>query len=447
MSGISRRTFAKTTIAAAVATAASSQRVFGANERVRVGFIGLGNRGDQVLSGFLAQQDCEVVALCDLHEPYREYAAGRIGTRPEQFTDYRKLLDRNDIDAVVVATPDHWHALQMIHACQAGKDVYVEKPASLYVNEGRAMVKAARENHRIAQVGIQRLSSEHCRVAAELIRDGAIGKVTVVRCFHVQNEWPKGIGNPPDEEPPQDFDWDAWTGPARKRKYNKNRTFYRFRWFSDFSGGQLTNMGVHYLAQIHRSLGVDAPLAVMAMGGKFANFDNRDIPDTMEVVWHYPSDTLVMFTQINANGASPSGQPCEIEFRGTKGTMYFSTHGFEIVPDKLAPNEFAVRSPIGRHLEKWRVGEAAVIEPQKAAGVVRDADHARTFLDSVKTRQLPPCDIEYGHRCTSAALIANIAHRTKSFLEWDASTERFTNNESANQWLRSQYRKPYELPE
>ena len=409
MTHMTRRDFSKASLVAAVstmATAASADRVFGANERIRLGFVGIGNRGDQVLSGFLQHRDCEIAAVCDLHQPYREYAASRIEGRPEQFSDYRKMLERKDLDAVVIATPDHWHALQMIHACQAGKDVYVEKPVSVFVNEGRAMVKAARENNRIVQVGIQRLSSDYCREAAELVRNGAIGKVTVVRCFHVQNEFPKGIGNPPDEDPPEGFDWDAWTGPAKKRKYNKNRTFYRFRWFYDFSGGQVTNFGVHYLAQIHRSLGVDAPVAVMAMGGKFANYDNREVPDTMEVVWQYPGDTLVTFSQFNATGASPTGRPCEIEFRGTKGTMYFSTSGYEIVPENITPNEFAARSPIDREREKgWRNG------------------------------------------CTSAALIANIAHRTKSFLEWDAKAERFTNNESANKWLRSDYRKPYELPE
>ncbi len=447
MSRISRRVFHKSTLAAA-ATAASADRVFGANDRIRLGCIGIGNRGDQVLSAFLQHRDCEVVAVCDIHQPYREYAASRIEGQPEQFSDYRRLLDRKDLDGVIIATPDHWHALQMIHACQAGKDVYVEKPVSTFVNEGRAMVKAARENNRITQVGIQRLSSDFCREAAELVRNGAIGKVTVVRCFHVQNEWPLGIGNPPDGDPPEGFDWDAWVGPAKKRPYNKNRTFYRFRWFYDFSGGQLTNFGVHYLAQIHRSLGVDAPLAVMAMGGKFANYDNREVPDTMEVVWHYPGDTLVTFSQFNATGASPTGRPCEIEFRGTKGTMYFSTSGYEIVPENITPKEFAARSPIDREREKgWRTGAAPQINSKKVEGTIRDSDHARTFLDCVKSRQTPPCDIEYGHRCTSAALIANIAHQTKSFLEWDAKTERFTNHEAANKLLRSSYRKPYELPE
>src|SRR3954449_9580375 len=159
------------------------------------------------------------------------------------------------------------------------------------------MVKAARKHKRIVQVGIQRTSSEFATQAAELVRGGAIGKVTVVRCFHVQNEWHKGIGNPPDEDPPKGFDWDAWCGPSPKPKYNRNRTFYRFRWFYDYSGGQLTNFGVHYLDVIHWALGHDAPLAVTAMGGKFAVQDNREVPDTLEVMWQYPGNTLVTFSQ------------------------------------------------------------------------------------------------------------------------------------------------------
>jgi predicted dehydrogenase len=299
-SQFTRREFTRTTLAAgtaSVATALCDARVYGANDRVRVGFIGLGNRGDQVLSAFLGHKDCEIVAICDIHSPYMDYAAERIGGTVERFHDYRKLLDRKDLDAVAVVTPDHWHALQMIHACQSGKDVYVEKPLSLCVAEGRAMVKAARTHNRVVQVGIQRTSSRFCIEAAEQVRNGAIGKVTAVRCFHVQNEWPKGIGTPPDEESPAGFDWDAWVGPAPMRKFNKNRAFYRFRWFYDYSGGQVTNFGVHYLAQIHRSLGVEAPRSVVAMGGKFGAYDNREVPDTMEVLWHYPGDTLVTFSQ------------------------------------------------------------------------------------------------------------------------------------------------------
>jgi predicted dehydrogenase len=447
MTRITRRKFATTAAAAGVATALSADRVFGANDRVRVGFIGLGNRGDQVLSAFLEHQDAEVAAICDLYQPYLDFASKKIGTTPQQFRDYRKLLERNDLDAVVVVTPDHWHALQTVDACQAGKDVYCEKPLSLCVAEGRAMVNAARRHKRIVQCGIQRLSSKMAAEAAEMVRSGGIGKVTVVRAFHVQNEWPKGIGRPADEDPPKDVDWDAWVGPAPMRKYNKNRTFYRFRWFTDYSGGQLTNFGVHYLAQIHRSLGVDAPRAVAAIGGKFADYDNREVPDTMEVMWHYPGDTLVTFSQFNATGAAPAGRPCEIEFRGTQGTLYFSLNGYEVVPESVTPNEFAARTPIDRTIERgWRTGAKPMIAAKKTEGKILDADHARNFLDCVKSRKEPNCDVEFGHRCTSAALVAGIAHRTKSLLTWDAKTETFADHAEANKLLSYEYRKPYQFP-
>ena len=269
----------------------------------------------------------------------------------------------------------------------------------------------------------------------------------MVRAFHVQNEWPMGIGRPADEEPPKGFDWDAWVGPAPMRKYNKNRTFYRFRWFHDYSGGQLTNFGVHYIAQIHRSLGVDAPLSVVAIGGKFADYDNREVPDTMEVVWHYPGDTLVTFSQFNATGAAPAGRPGELEFRGTKGTLYFHLNGYEVVPEVVTPNEFAARTPLDRSIEGgWRTGAKPMIEAKKVEGQILDADHSRNFLDCVKSRQTPSCDVEYGHRCTSAALIAGIAHKTRSFLDWDAKAETFSNNTAANALLSYQYRQPYKFP-
>lgn len=443
---MNRRTFAKTA-SVATATALSASRVMGANDRVRVGFIGLGNRGDQVLSAFLEHKDCEVAAVCDIYQPYVDFAAKKIGGNPKQYKNYRDLLANKELDAVVIVTPDHWHALQCVEACAAGKDVYVEKPLSLCVAEGRAMVRAARDHKRVVQCGIQRMSSPMCREAAEVVRSGALGKITVVRAFHVQNEWPKGIGTPPDGGEPEGFNWDAWTGPAPLKKYNKNKSFYRFRWFYDFSGGQLTNFGVHYLAQIHASLGVDAPKAVVALGGKFANYDNREVPDTMEVLWHYPNDTLVTFSQFNSTGAAPSGKPCEIEFRGTKGTMYFRTSGYEIVPEIVTPNEFAARTPLDRSIEKgWRTGAKAQIDAKVVAGSVKDADHARNFLDCVKSRKTPTCDVEYGHRCTTAALIANIAHRSKAYLEWDAKAERFSNSEAANAALTYEYRKPYKMP-
>jgi predicted dehydrogenase len=447
MARINRRDFQKQAAVAGLGTALASSRVLGANERIRLGFIGLGNRGDQVLDGFLEHKDCEVVAVCDLYAPYLDFASKKIGGEPKHYKDYQKILERKDIDAVVINTPDHWHALQTIHACQAGKDVYVEKPLSLCVDEGRKMVNAARKHERVTQCGIMRRSAPACKEAADLIRAGAIGHVTAVRAFHVQNEFPKGIGNPPNEAPPKDLDWETWLGPAPLVPYNKNRTFYRFRWFYDYSGGQLTNFGVHYIDQIQWALGQDAPLAVTAMGGKFAVTDNREVPDTLEVLWMYPGNTLVSFTQINTNAGAPNGKGGQIEFRGTKGTLYIQGDGYEIVPDLLPVNEFPARSPLNRDKDKlYRQGAKAEIEAKKQTGKDATPLHARDFLDCVKSRKRCHCDIETGHRSTSATIIGNIAHKTKSYLEWDAKAEQFTNLQSANKFLSYPYRAPYKLP-
>jgi predicted dehydrogenase len=448
MSQINRRGFTKQAALAGVSTALVSRRAWGANDRIRVGFIGVGNRGDQVLDAFLQQKDADVVALCDLSRPYLDFAAKKIGTNPQTYHDYRQVLERKDVDVVVVATPDHWHALQTIHACQAGKDVYVEKPLSLCVVEGRKMVEAARRHDRVVQVGTMRRSMPIFKEAAEIIRQGGIGHVTVARAFHVQNEWPKGIGNPPNEEPPPGFDWDAWLGPAPKVSYNKNRSFYRFRWFYDYSGGQLTNFGVHYLDMIHWALGQDTPLAVTALGGKFAVQDNREVPDTLEVVWQYPGNTLVTFTQINANGAALSSRSGQIEFRGTKGTLYLLRNGYEVVPELIKAGEFPALNPLDRAADRAYSRDAkAEIEPRKGASNGREETplHVRNFLDCVRSRQRCNCDVEIGHRDTTAALLGNIAHRTKTYLEWDGQREQFTNHPEVNRYLQYEYRKPYQL--
>jgi predicted dehydrogenase len=446
----SRRDFTKTLILAGASTALSTVRSADANNRVRLGFIGLGNRGDQVFDAFLKQPDMEVAAICDLSDAYMDHAAQKAGSSPRRFKDYRQLLEQKDLDAVVIATPDHWHALMTVHACLAGKDVYVEKPLSLCVAEGRRMVQAVREHNRVCQVGIHRRSVALCREAAEFVRNGGLGKVTAARAFHIQNEWPNGIGNPPDEAPPAGLDWEAWLGPAPKRSYNKNRTFYRFRWFYDYSGGQVTNFGVHYIDFIQWALGTDAPLRVMAMGGKPATMkDNREIPDTLEAVWQYPGATLVTFSQFNGNGGPWSLPGCELELRGTLGTLYLFGDGYEVLPDPISEDEFPARSPITRSKDaQYRKNAKPRIEAKKSRGTstADTAPHARNFLDCVKSRAKCNCDIEIGHRSTSATLLANIALKTNAILDWDPQDERFHYHSEANKLLSYQYRSPYKLP-
>jgi predicted dehydrogenase len=449
MNSWTRRDFTKTLVMAGATTALGAARAAGANERVRLGCIGLGNRGDQVLDAFLKHPETEVVGVCDLSQAYMDSAAKKAGTAPKQYKDYRQLLDQKDIDAVVIATPDHWHALQTVHACEAGKDVYVEKPLSLCVAEGRRMVEAVRKHNRVCQVGIHRRSVEICREAADFVRGGGLGKVTAARAFHIQNEWPNGIGNPPDGDPPPDFDWEAWLGPAPQRRYNKNRTFYRFRWFYDYSGGQVTNFGVHYIDFIQWALGADAPLSVMAMGGKPAGMqDNREIPDTLEAVWQYPGGTLVTFSQFNATGGTWSLPGCEVELRGTLGTLYLFGNGYDIVPDPISEDEIPARSPLTRAQDaRYRKDAQPKISARKARGnsTADTAPHAGNFLECVKSRAKCNCDIEIGHRSTSATLLANIAYKTRAVLDWDSQAERFQQHAEANKLLSYRYREPYKL--
>src|SRR5947209_18830936 len=227
MSHLTRRDFAR---GAALATAASYSKIQGANERVRLGYIGVGNRGDQVHDAFLETGGNETAAVCDLREDYMDFAIKKSRATPKKYKEYHDLLADKGVGAVVIATPDHWHALMMIDACNAGKDVYVEKPLCLTVAEGRKMVEAADRNKRVVQVGTQRRSAPSAKEAAEFVRSGGIGRITVAKAYHIQNEAPYGIGNPPDGEAPDAWQWDHWLGPAPKVPYNPNRAFYKFRW-------------------------------------------------------------------------------------------------------------------------------------------------------------------------------------------------------------------------
>ncbi|QEL20976.1 Gfo/Idh/MocA family protein [Limnoglobus roseus] len=438
-----RRTFG----AAVALTAAAYSRVLGANDKVRLGVIGVGNRGDQLLDAFTVNLDCEIVALCDVYEPYLPAANKKVGGAATVFKEYRKLLDEKSIDAAVIATPDHWHALQFVDACRAGKDVYVEKPLSLTIGEGRRMCQVAAETKRVTQVGLHRRSTPYVQEAVKMIRDGFIGQVTLAKSYMHRNETPMGIGNPADGDPPPGLDWDTWLGPAPKAAFNANKCLYKFRWFSNYSGGQLTNMGTHYLDIIQWALGQDAPKGVDCLGGKYAVTDNRDIPDTMEAVWEY-DNCLATFTQVNANGAAANLRGWNMEFRGTLGTMLISDgdQGYEIIPEKMRLEEIPALSPTAResNTRQGRAVKATQVHPAKK-GPSDTASHARNFLDCVKSRAVTNCPVEVGHRSTTATLLAKLALERKRYLAWDAKAERVTNDEDANKLLTYEYRNPWVL--
>ena len=461
-----RRDFiAKTTLAATGLSlglntiSANGLRASVPGDKIRVGFIGVGNRGTQLLRLFMTQADCEVAALCDLYEPYllRDYSkvdirytegflgkGGQIPKMGEKFrnnvtryNDYRKLLEDKTIDAVCIATPDHWHALQTIDAIKAGKDVYVEKPLTATIHEGRSMVNAQIEGKRVVAVGLNRRGNTVYQKLSKIMQTGKIGKLTVGRAAHINNMYPDGIGKLNPEAPPKDFNWDMWLGPRAFIPYKYNIAPYTFRWWSDYSS-QMGNWGVHYMDVIRWMMGEKAPVAVSAHGGKYVLADDSTIPDTLQVTFEFASGSLIMFSDYEANsgGMVPFG---EIEIRGTKGTVLAHEGAYKIVP--------ATRG----QFQTWD----NLIEAEEYENVNRALDDGssaeststliRNFLDCIKSRQTPLCSIEEGHRSTSFAHLANIALATKTRLLWDADKEQFINSSEANDLLHYEYRKPWKL--
>ncbi|WP_071597074.1 Gfo/Idh/MocA family protein [Niabella aurantiaca] len=436
----------------------SGRRIIGANDRVRTGFIGVGNRGTQLLHLFMEQPDCEVAALCDVYKPYttRSYARvdpryikamprqiPRMGERfpgpVKQFTDYRHVLDDKSIDAVCIATPDHWHALQTVEAIKAGKDVYVEKPLSKTIQEGRAMVNAGKNSKQVVTVGLNRRGAPTFQKLAKEIPEGKIGKVTFATCSHVSNMFPNGIGKMKPEDPPADFDWNQWLGPRAYRPYQYNIAPYMFRWWDDYAN-QLSNNGIHYLDLIRWLIGEEAPVAVSAHGGKYVLDDDRTIPDTMHVTYEFQSGVLVTATILEASTGKFEPQGF-LEFRGTKGTLYTGEDDYKMVPAQ--PGQF----------QTWK----SLMQPEEYAlgkddTLLTDGSYKnsafrliRNFLDCVKSRKEPWATLETGHRSTTMAHLGTIAMQTKKRLEWDAVNERFANSEEANKLLSYAYREPWKL--
>jgi len=445
----SRRTFLQRSAAAALG-APAFQRRLGANDRLRTGHIGVGNRGTQLLHGFMEEKDVEIAALCDVYKPFLErddskvdpgYVTGvagylrkmgeNFGHTVDRYDDFRRLLDRKDIDAVVIATPDHWHAIQMIMACDAGKDVYVEKPLSQTIVEGRRMVEAVRRSRRVVQVGLHRRSSDAYPKIAELVQGGRIGRVTVARGYRISDMAPAGIGKAAPSDPPPGLNWDMWLGPRQWQPYQGNIVPYRFRWWKNYSS-QIANWGVHLFDAMRWVLGEEAPASLSAHGGRFAVNDDRTIPDTLETIFEFASGKLMVWGQYEASDG-PAVRDGEIEFRGTLGNLYSEETGYVIRPAR------------GGQFQKpeLRTGPDQMKFPRRERDLT--GLHIRNFVDCVKSRQRPHCDIETGHRSNSFALLANIALETRSRLDWDAKAERITNNKDANKHLHYEYRAPWKL--
>jgi predicted dehydrogenase len=437
---VSRRT------ALAGLAAAAYSRVRGANDRVGVGFIGYGLIGAQHVKDFRNQPDADLVAVAETYQPRLEAGVAACGPRAKAYPDFRKLLESKDVDAVVVSTPDHWHALATILACAAGKDVYVEKPLTVFVREGRWMVAAARRFNRIVQVGTQQRSGPHYQKAATLLRSGYIGKVMEARSGSFRNIMP-GFGAPADSPPPPGLDYNLWLGPAPLRPYNPNRGLYHFRWFWDYSGGQMTNLGAHEIDIIQWAMQVKGPTAVSSSGGRFALEDNGETPDTQDALFEYPGFTAAYsFREASQGRVGYKG----LEFCGTRGMLAIHRAGFEITPDNRIDPRAAIPTfsghPVGGPERPTGRSGAAWCQPMQETGSTAEQLnlHVRNFLDCVKSRQRPIADVEDGHRTTAACHLANISLRTGRKLRWDADKEEIVGDREASSWLERPYRRPWD---
>ena len=414
-------------LGAAAAGLAAARAQAAPSDRIRVGFIGCGGMGTGRLRQFLGHADVEAAAVCDVDRTHLERAAALVeketGRKPAAFADFRRLLERGDIDAVMIATPDHWHALPAIPACQAGKDVFVEKPFSWSVGEGRRMVEEARRRRSVTQMGnhIHNDLPNYRRVV-ELVRSGLLGRIVRVHCGLASNE--KSIGSPPDGPPPPELDYDFWLGPAPKRPYNPNRSHGKFRYFWDYSGGYFADFWCHYADVAYWALDLKAPRAVSAAGGRWLAEDNAETPDVFEAVFEYPGPVLLTWTQ------HPRGRPgfehmgsCVV-FEGTEATLVtnYSKH------------------------EVWVKGKPAPDFPRPEPSIPDSPGHIREFLDAIKARNTETtCNFEYSHRLNKGALLAILAFRLGARLEWDDERERVTNHREANSRLTRRYRKPWKL--
>jgi len=411
-----RRQFLKAATAAFATPYLLPQRCFGANERLTVAAIGVRNQGKGNMNGFIGR-GCNMAAICDVDSDVRAAAmkaAAEKNQNPVEYGDYRKVLDRNDIDAIIVTVPDHWHALMTIHGCQAGKDVYCEKPLSLTINEGRRMVNAARKHQRVVQTGSQQRSGEEFWKAATLVRNGALGKIQKILVGIPKSNYPGPL--PADSTPPSVLDYDMWLGPAPLRPYNEKRVHYNFRFWWDYSGGQITNFGAHHLDIAQWALGMDESGPIAAEGVATFNQPNiSEVTETCRITYTYADGTPVILGQLDKEipqGLTIIGEKARLDVNRGKISC--------TVPEILEQNIAAL--PVQLY---------------------RSKNHMQDFLDCIKTRKNPVADVEIGHRSATVCHIGNIVARLGRGVKWDPKAEKFLDDEQAQSMTDRPYRAPW----
>jgi predicted dehydrogenase len=425
-------------VAAAMPSTASAARVIGANDRIRVALIGCGGMGRSDLRDFLKVKNVQCVALCDVDEKHIEETATEVmqpANQKAEFTtkDFRQVLERKDIDAVIVATPDHWHALPTILACQAEKDVYVEKPLALTIGEGRVMVDTARKYKRVVQMGTQQRSAPHYTEAIEFVKSGQLGQIRLVRAW-AYLDWKGETPVLPDSDPPAGVDYDMWLGPAPKKPFNKNRFHFTFRWYWDYSGGLMTDWGAHMIDIANWGMGIKAPSSAISVGGKFGYpNDAMETPDTQQVIWEFPQFSMVWEHALGV-GRGPEAREHGVVFHGNNGVLVVDRGGWEVYPET------------DRIDKKVRTFKMTGLPRQGAGSQDYHLYHVENFIDCMRTRKNPRSDVEIGHNSMIACHLGNMAQRLGRKVRWDVENERVIDDAEAQKMVTKDYRDPWKLP-
>lgn len=389
------------------------------SERVSVGVIGIRSQGKTLASTLAGLPHVDVAALCDVDESLLPQAAREIEARqghtPQMATDFRRLLDDPALDAVVIATPDHWHALMTILACEAGKDVYVEKPVSHSLAEGPAMIVAGRKHRRVIQSGLQQRSGAHFLSAIEYVRSGKLGNVHLAKAWTVHQR--KSIGFRKNAQVPAGVDYDLWLGPAADRPFNPNRFHYNWHWFWDYGTGELGNWGVHLLDVARWGLAVEFPAQVSAVGGKHHFQDDQQTPDTLFVNYAYPGKTITWEHRLWSSHGQ-EGRSAAVAFCGDRGTLIVDRGGWKVYGQK----------------------ESATADASDLLG-----PHLQNFVDSVRTRAVPACSIETGHISSALCHLGNIAYRLGKSVDVNAASGTPVDDRAAQEIAKSEYRAPWTL--
>lgn len=402
-------------------------RTHAPSDAVRIGAIGINGMGWANVRSHLKVPEVEVAALCDVDNNVLQKRAGDLeemtGSKARLYKDYRALLDDQDLDAVIVATPDHWHPLITMHACEAGKDVYVEKPLANSIGECDAMVAAASHYKRIVQVGQWQRSGPHWDEAMAFVQSGKLGNIRTAKAWAYQG-WMKNIPVRPDAQSPAGVDYDLWLGPAPARPFNPNRFHFTFRWFWDYAGGLMTDWGVHLIDMVLYGMEAVSPKSVLSTGGAFAYPDGgMETPDTQQAIFEYDGFSMIWEHAAGIDNG-PYGRTHGVAFIGNNGTLVVDRGGWEVIPE-------------GEKMPAMQVAKAEESDLDR---------HTRNFVECIRSRAEPKCPPEVAWLAAVNAHLGNVAFKTGRKVYWDHATHTFEGDDESNALIMADYRAPWALP-